>query len=235
MIVFIFYNMQYIIIHNLIQKPDHYCLLAERDGIISDRAQRILNRLYSEKREVVKTSLLSLVSNTYSLDRYLNELSENGLINIREEKIVRRTFYISLTSKGKLVAEQLKKAEEIVNSSMDEIDVELSNEEAEKAKNLTMLFHINVMDDHITVEEVKPGKPSRIFNIYVKRNGNGEFRLWCEHDDSYDCWHVKAAWTYPHVQKMMMHYKGKVKVCPSCGYEDPEAAKFCMNCAAKLE
>ena len=113
--VFIFYNMQYIIIHNLIGKPDHYCLLPEGDGIISDRAQRILNRLYSENREVVKTSLLSLVSNTYSLDRYLNELSEKGLINIREEKIVRRTFYISLTSKGKLVAQKLKEIEDILH------------------------------------------------------------------------------------------------------------------------
>ncbi len=235
MIPFIFYNMQYIIIHNLIQKPDHYCLLAEGDGIISDRANRILNRLYSENKEVVKTSLLALVSNTYSLDRYLNELSEKGLINIREEKIVRRTFYISLTSKGKLVAEQLKKTEELVNSSMGEIDVELSDEEAEKAKNLTMLFHINVMDDHITVEEVKPGKPSRIFNIYVKRNGNGEFRLWCEHDNSYDCWHVKAAWTYPHVQKMMMHYKEKSKVCMNCHTSNESDAVFCKHCGVRLE
>ena len=38
MIPFIFYNMQYIIIHNLIQKPDHYCLLAEWDGIISEKS-----------------------------------------------------------------------------------------------------------------------------------------------------------------------------------------------------
>ena len=110
----------------------------------------------------------------------------------------------------------------------------MTDEEAEMAKHLNLLFHINVMDDHITVEEVKPGKPSRIFNIYVKRNGNGEFRLWCEHDDSYDCWHVKAAWTYPHVQKMMMHYKGKVKVCPSCGFGNPEIADYCMKCGVKL-
>ena len=69
----------------------------------------------------------------------------------------------------------------------------MTDEEAELAKHLNLLFHSNVMDDHITVEEAKPGKPSRIFNIYVKRNGNDEFRLWCEHDNSYDWWHVKAA------------------------------------------
>lgn len=87
--------------------------MTERDGIISERAQRILKRLYGENKEVVKTSLLSLVPNSYSLDRYLNELLESTLINIREEKIVRRTFYISLTPKGREVAEQLRKAEAI--------------------------------------------------------------------------------------------------------------------------
>ena len=51
MILFIFYNMQYIIIHNLIEKSDHYFLLVEKDGIISDRAQTLLNRLYSENKD----------------------------------------------------------------------------------------------------------------------------------------------------------------------------------------
>ena len=68
------------------------------------------------------------------------------------------------------------------------------------------------------LEELRPNKPSRIFNIYIRKNGGGNFRLWCEFDDSYECWHVQAAWTYPQVQKMMTQYKGKVKVCPVCGW-----------------
>ncbi|MGP6240067.1 hypothetical protein ACNF40_06615 [Cuniculiplasma sp. SKW4] len=208
---------------------------------MSDRAQRILQKLLKENKEVVKTSLLSLVPNSYSLDRYLKELLDNGLINMREEKIVRRTYYISLTEKGRQVAEQLLKAEQIANSPSVEVvpkpdlDLTMTEEEAEMAKHLNLLFHINVMDDHITVEEVKPGKPPRIFNIYVKRNGNGEFRLWCEHDDSYDCWHVKAAWTYPHVQKMMMHYKEKAKICFNCHTSNDSDAIYCKKCGVKLE
>ena len=81
---------------------------------------------------MVKTSLLTLVSNTYSLDRYLKELSEKGLINIREEKIVRKTFYISLTPKGRMVAEQLKKAEEIVNIPQDEIKIKRPKDKKSK-------------------------------------------------------------------------------------------------------
>ena len=186
--------------------------------------------------------LPELVSNILKpkFEKSIRKTGDEGLINIVTKFIGRKIIFKEFTQKGMEVTEQLKKAEEIANSpaieikEMDDLDLTMTDEEAEMAKHLNLLFHINVMDDHITVEEVKPGKPSRIFNIYVKRNGNGEFRLWCEHDDSYDCWHVKAAWTYPHVQKMMMHYKGKVKVCPSCGYEDPEIADYCMKCGVKL-
>ncbi len=208
---------------------------------LSEKYSNTLLSFLLSKEKFLKTDLQVVVTNIQTLDKLLNKFQNDNLIKIEKKIIGRRTFEISLTDKGRKVAEQLKKAEEIANSptieikDMDELDLTMTDEEAEMAKHLNLLFHINVMDDHITVEEVKPGKPSRIFNIYVKRNGNGEFRLWCEHDDSYDCWHVKAAWTYPHVQKMMMHYKGRVKVCPSCGYEDPEAAKFCMNCGVKLE
>ncbi len=120
-------------------------------------------------------------------------------------------------------------------SLLNEIDVKLSAEEVELAKNLTMLFHVNVIDDHITVEEEKPGKASRIFNIYIRQSGNGEFRLWCEYDNSYECWHVKTAWTYPHVQKMMMHYKDKTKPCGHCKTVNDSDALFCKRCGVKLE
>lgn len=191
--------------------------------------------------QIKKTELLSVISSSDSLSSSLRKMDEEGLIKIETKVIGRKTIFISLTEKGRELAEQLKKAEEMVtspaieNKKIDDLDLTMTDEEAEMAKHLNLLFHINVMDDHITVEEVKPGKPSRIFNIYVKRNGNAEFRLWCEHDDSYDCWHVKAAWTYPHVQKMMMHYRGKVKVCRQCGFENPEIAVYCMKCAMKLE
>jgi hypothetical protein len=168
-------------------------------------------------------------------------LEDLGLIIIREEKVVRKTYYISLTEKGRMVAEHLKKAEAIANTpsievmERDEPELTMTNEEAEMAKRLTILFHINVVDDYITAEEVKPDRPQRIFNIYVKRNWNGEFRLWCEHDDSYDCWHVRAGWGYPHVQRMMMHYREKIMVCPVCGNDNRESANYSDNCGVKLE
>ncbi len=167
--------------------------------------------------------------------RTISNLEDAGLVIRREAINKRKIVYVSLTEKGKRMAEQLKRAENIEKGIPEDPSLRLTFEEVEKAKNARFLFHVNVMDDHITVQENPPGESSRVFNIYIRRNSNGEFRLWCEHDDSYDCWHVKAAWTYPHVQKMMMHYSGKTKICPVCGAENRERAKFCDQCGGKLK
>jgi DNA-binding MarR family transcriptional regulator/ribosomal protein L40E len=204
-------------------------------------------------KTVKKTDLVSIIHSNNSVDKLINELNTEGFISVKKEFVGRNTYYISLTDTGRSVAEKLKQAQDAAEGKQTEetqvashapvaqeekaekLDLELTDEEVDKIKHLYLLYHVNVMDDHVTVEEILPGKPSRIFNIYIKQNGGGNFRLWCEYDDSYDCWHVKAAWTYPQVQKMMTQYKGKVKVCPVCGFENPERAKFCMECGAKLE
>ena len=195
----------------------------------------------------MKSDLITSTSGWYALNQVLSELKNDGYIQVIEHIVGRRTYEINITDKGRAVARKLKEAEEVAESPADqevegvihidgeEINVALTPEERENSKYLKFLFHFNVLDNHITVEEAVPGKRSRIFNIYVKQNGNGIFRLWCEQDDSYECWHVKQAWGYPQVQKMMTQYKGRVKICQVCGYENPENAKFCMECGAKLE
>ena len=199
------------------------------------------------KGKVLKTKLQSIVRNFYSLNTLLKEMKNDGLIDIELQPFGKNIQYISLTPYGREVAKKLKEAEEVADSPVDQeakgvihiggedIDIKLTPEERENSKYLKFLFHFNVLDNHITVEEAVPGKRSRIFNIYVKQNGNGIFRLWCEQDDSYECWHVKEAWGYPQVQQMMMHYTGKTKICPVCSHENRENANFCENCGAKLE
>ncbi len=206
--------------------------------------------------KVLKTRLQSIVKNLYSLNALLKALQEDNLIIIEPQPFGKNIQYISLSEKGISVAKNLKQAQDAAEGKQKEdvhepsgvsivqpeeeekgekLNLELTDRKVEKAKYLKVLYHVNVLDDHITVEELRPNKPSRIFNIYIRKNGGGNFRLWCEFDDSYECWHVQAAWTYPQVQKMMTQYKGKVKVCPVCGFENPERAKFCMDCGAKLE
>ncbi len=211
------------------------------DNLLGTKKGKILVFLLSGPK--MMTEIKEIVS-SYDVLRYaILELQTLGYIKKNEQREGNRRFLVSLTDKGKEVARRLKNAEEVADQDAEgiihfdgeEINVKLTPEEQQNRKYLKFLFHFNVMDNHITVEEAVPGKNKRIFNIYIKRNGNGIFRLWCEQDDSYECWHVREAWGYPEVQKMMTQYKGRIKICPVCGYENPENAKYCMECGAKLE
>ena len=211
------------------------------DNLLGTKKGKILVFLLSGPK--MMTEIKEIVS-SYDVLRYaILELQTLGYIKKNEQREGNRRFLVSLTDKGKEVARRLKNAEEVADQDAegiihfdgDEINVKLTPEEQQNRKYLKFLFHFNVMDNHITVEEAVPGKNKRIFNIYIRRNGNGIFRLWCEEDDSYECWHVREAWGYPEVQKMMTQYKGRVRICPVCGYENPENAKYCMECGAKLE
>ena len=206
------------------------------NDLLGTKKGKILTTLLEGSK--MMTQLKSVIS-SYDVLRYnILELQTLGYIIKHEDRQNNRKFVLSLTDKGRAVAEKLQEAQDVAEGKPSEeemLDLPLTDEEVEKAKHISLLYHVNVSDDHVTVQELIPGKPSRIFNIYIKRNGGGNFRLWCEHDNSYDCWHVKTAWTYPQVQQMMMHYRGKTRICISCNYENPEEAKYCMNCGARLE
>ena len=171
--------------------------------------------------------------------RSLANLEADGLVKRREIINRRKLVLFSLTDKGISVAKNLKEAQEVAEGVIhvdgEEINIKLEPEERKNSKYLKILIHSNVLDDHIAVEESIPGRPTRIFNIYIRQNGHGYFRLWCEEDKSFECWHVKEAWTYPAVQKMMMEYKYKTKVCPYCKTVNDLDADYCKHCGAKLE
>lgn len=200
--------------------------------------------------KVLKTRLQSIVKNLYSLNALLKALQEENLIIIEPQPFGKNIQYISLSEKGISVAKNLKQAQDaaegkqkepqedsegIIHVDGEDINIKLEPEERKNSKYLKILIHSNVLDDHISVEEAIPGRPTRIFNIYIRQNGHGYFRLWCEEDKSFDCWHVKEAWTYPAVQKMMMEYKYKTKVCPYCKTVNDLDADYCKHCGVKLE
>ena len=110
-----------------------------------------------ERGQIKKTDLLEIMSSSDSLTRSLQDLINAGLIESETIVLGRKVILIKLTPLGKKVAEQLKKASDI----LDEYS------EREKMQNSV-------------------------------RNSN----------------------------------KDK---CPICGFENPESAKFCMNCGKKIE
>ena len=202
-------------------------------------AKSILILLLSNNGKAIKSDFSVIASSWKTLSDVISALEEEGFLTISEQVLGRKTYVIEITDKGREVAEKLKEAQEVAEGVIhvdgEEINVRLEPEERKNSKYLKILIHSNVLDDHISVEEAIPGKATRIFNIYIRQNGHGYFRLWCEEDKSFDCWHVKEAWTYPAVQKMMMEYKYKTKVCPYCKTVNDLDADYCKHCGAKLE
>ncbi len=65
--------------------------------------------------EVYKTKLIPIVSSPPILSNELKKLESDGLVIIKEKRMGRKSFLISLSPKGRLVAEKLKEAEEIAS------------------------------------------------------------------------------------------------------------------------
>lgn len=156
----------------------------------------------SENEPCMMTDLLSIVTSHATLGKLIESLEGDGLIETQEKIVGRRTYSITLTNKGRTVAAQIKKARDV--SATGEI-IEVPKEWKERWKNISELVHINVYEDHITVQEKNYNgtRKDRIFNIYVKPNGHGIPRLFCELDESFDCYHIGYAWTLTDVQDMM--------------------------------
>ena len=171
--------------------------------------------IYS-KGTIKKTDLLEIITSSWTLDKLVPKLERDGLIIVKTSEFGRKTYTISLTDKGRAAAEQLKRVEEAASGIViheDEGRIEVSNvpeEWKEKWKNLHALIHVNVYDDHVTIMETNhegTGK-ERIFNIYIRENGHGQLRLWCELDESFDCYHIGYALTLAPVQDMFARVRG---------------------------
>ncbi len=65
-----------------------------------------------ERGKIKKTDLKEVISNPQTYDRMVKELKNVGFVEVREKVIGRRVLFVSLTPKGRAVAEQLKHAED---------------------------------------------------------------------------------------------------------------------------
>ncbi|MEM3844687.1 MAG: hypothetical protein QXU98_03155 [Candidatus Parvarchaeota archaeon] len=173
--------------------------------MITEKAQLILLRLYEINSETTKSSLLKAVPNSYSLESNLKLLSKKGLVKIREEVIIRRTYFISLTERGRAVAIQLKKAEDMITgsptliSSSDEVEKQFG----EALESAAQAFSVKTYDDHCMMEERKTNEK---ITIIIGKDDKGIQKLMCKKDNSFICFHCRYSWTLPEVQAMYFRY-----------------------------
>ena len=188
------------------------------DSLDLKYAFSVLRTIYSNNGSVKKKDLASVVKSHQVLDNLLDALQKDGYIEISSNKIGPRVYSISLTEKGRNASSKFQSIDTPQNENDNHV-ITLSKSDYQEFKknvrNLSVLSHFNVLDDHIAIREYNYDKQGndRIVFVYVKLNGNGIMRLWCEVDNSFSCWHVKYAWTLPDVQAMVQYQirKGNAK------------------------
>ena len=67
----------------------------------------------AERGTVMKSELIKIVSSPPLLSNYLENMEQQNLLTITENREKHKKFYIKLTPKGMLVAKQLRKADDI--------------------------------------------------------------------------------------------------------------------------
>ena len=177
------------------------------------RAEDILFYLYNNG-EVPLTYLKNIVSSSYTYYRVIQLFEFDGIVKSRERIHNRKYILISLTDKGKAFAESLKRTEDDLSSSDSHFIFTPPSDFQDQYKHMSALTHLNVLDDHIAIRDVNfDGEGhDRVVYVYVKLNGHNILRLWCEVDNTFDCWHTRFAWSLPDVQAMIQiqYAKGNI-------------------------
>ncbi len=176
----------------------------------------ILIKLLELKGTAKKNDLAAVTSGWPALDKTLAALEVDQFIKISEKFLGRRTYVISLTSKGLEVAKMLQVIFEVAQDHINGEDIHtLPPNYTDQFKNLSTLTHLNALDDRIAIKDLNydGAGHDRVVFVYVKLNGNNILRLWCEVDNTYDCVHTKYAWSLPDVQAMVQNQvlKGNLK------------------------
>ena len=99
------------------------------------------------------------------------KLKKDGLIVVRGSEIGRKTYTISLTDRGKVAAEQLKRMDAVAARTET---YELPSDFDKEFEGLSAMTHLNVLDDHIAITEHNYDGTwkDRIVMVYVKLKGN---------------------------------------------------------------
>ena len=129
------------------------------------------------------SQLQKAIKNYSTLKLTVMDLEKEGYVKTREVTEGRKIIYVSLTRRGKAVAEKLKEVDEVAKMTPEELE--------ERRKNLHWIVDINTYVDHITAYDIHDGK-KETFNIWLKPNRK-YLLLYCDRCHSYDCYHVDWA------------------------------------------
>ena len=194
----------------------------ELSKILSQKHAISVLLFLSERGSVKQNELLEVIPSNLTIEKLGNSLKEAGLINITHQMMGRKIFIYSLSERGHAVALKLKEtleAAEEINNERNILEVPPNYDSL--FRNLSIQGRLNVLDDHIAINETNWDRAGhdRVVLVYAKLNGHNIMRLWCEVDNTYDCVHTKYAWSLPDVQAMVeiQYARGNIKKADSNG------------------
>ena len=194
----------------------------ELSKILSQKHAISVLLFLAERGSVKQNEWLEVIPSNLTFEKLGNSLKEAGLINITHQMMGRKIFIYSLSERGHAVALKLKEtleAAEEINNERNILEVPPNYDSL--FRNLSIQGRLNVLDDHIAINETNWDRAGhdRVVLVYAKLNGHNIMRLWCEVDNTYDCVHTKYAWSLPDVQAMVeiQYARGNIKKADSNG------------------
>ena len=147
--------------------------------------------------------LIHVATNWRSIVSAVSRLTEAGYLETTREVGGRRTYTITLTEKGRAVAEQLRHVEEIASGKViARVSAESTQRLKDQLQTVTIMHHVNIVDDVIRVGDWHGGK-KRIADVRVKMIGR-RLHLYCDLCLSESCEHVDFVWVIPSVRAKLL-------------------------------
>ena len=144
-----------------------------------------------ESGSLMKSDMFDIVKSNHTLDKLLNSLEDEGFVTMSETVIGRRVYSVSLTPKGKTVADQLKGAQDAAHGTTP-APADAGAVIHERFRNFRALYHFSITGDTIRIADAGV-KGKRIADVQVKVVGKN-LKLYCDQDRSFDCEHIDFIW-----------------------------------------
>lgn len=161
-------------------------------------AKDILLKLLEEDQPVMITRLYRSNRNYYAFKNVIKKMEEDGLVEVKESVEGRKSIYVSLTEKGRAVAEKIKEAEDIAAGR-----TEMHPDWKEKFKNMRAMVHFNTYENVIRITDYLPDGTVRYVDVDVNIKGNKMY-LYCEACGSFDCEHINFIWSHPKLRRDLL-------------------------------
>ncbi len=169
----------------------HVNNMVKRSALDEKHASTILRELLEQDAPIYLSSLQKMVKNYYALYNTVMKLADEGYIDIKETTYRGRSAkLISLTEKGRAVAEKLAEVEDIISSSHG---------------NMRISCHMpNMLNDYISITD-----ENGTADIYFLKGYDNTLYLWCDRDKDFMCEHIEYLFNTKEGKKLIDEFATK--------------------------